>query len=1172
MSPPEPEKTSKAIEVFISRWEKAESAERANYQMFLAELSDLLEVPHPEPAGADNDFNSYVFDRSITRQKPDGTSTTVYADLYKRRCFILETKQGANAKSDDSSQLVLLEEGAKYRKTGHGIRGSKQWDIALEKAYNQARLYIRDLPSTEGRPPFLIVCDVGYVIELYSEFTCTGGTYVRFPDPKNHRIYLEDLRDPAIRERLRTIWTDPLALDPSKHAAKVTREVAEHLAALAKSLEEDGHPPQQISTFLQRSLFTMFAEDVGLLPDGAYTDVLTRLKESPEGFPITISNLWKDMASKEEWSVALMQKIAYFNGGLFEEATALPCNAQQIALLIGAAKPDWSDVEPAIFGTLLERALSPQERHKLGAHYTPRSYVERLVKPTVIDPIRDRWNAVKTAAAQFTESGDNTKAIAAVKDFHHELCRIKVLDPACGSGNFLYVTLEHMKRLEGEVLELLEVLGDEELTFEMEAFKVRPSQFYGLEINERAVAIAQLVLWIGYFQWHKKTTGNADTKDRPLLPKQQTIVQQDAVLAFDEETFRKDADGNTLCIWDGRTTKPHPVTGKEVPDESAQIPVYDYSNPRRAEWPEADYVVGNPPFIGASRMRDALGDGYTEALRKAWKKDVPESADFVMFWWEKAAQLLRLGKIQRFGFITTNSIHQTFNRRILEKHLSNDKTPINIAYAIHDHPWVDTVDGAAVRIAMTVATNDESLGELNRVRKESEIGDGELAVDLETQSGKIVANLKIGADLTSAIPLESNLNISCPGVKLHGAGFIISEKEANELDQDGSLRKNSYIRPYLNGKDLTHHSRKAMVIDLFGLTESRARSDAPTLYQHLLTSVKPSRDQNKRDSYRLKWWIHGEPRTELRKSLANLPRYIATIETSKHRFFTFLDQSILPDNRLVNFALDGAIEFGVLSSTLHINWCLAQGGRLEDRPVYTKTRCFETFPFPDVSDDETLTSRIRDLGEQLDAHRKRQQAAHPELTLTGMYNVLEKLRKEEPLSEKEKKVHDDGLVTLLKQIHDDLDTAVLEAYGWGDLSGTSPIADRLAQGDESLEQEILTRLIALNHERAEEERNGKIRWLRPEYQDPNYGKEKKETAAQSELAVADSSKPSSTLPAAKQIPWPKALPDQVAAVHALLPTTGLDPSTIAAHFGKRTKKRLAEIDQILTTLKNLGQV
>ncbi len=1165
MSAESPESTE-TIETFISRWETAEAAERANYQMFLTELCDLLELAHPDPTSSSN--NTYTFEKAIAYQKPDGNSTTVYADLYKKGHFVLETKQGAHAKKDNPDQLSLLDVGSRPRKTGHGVRGTRQWDIALEKAYNQARGYIRFLPAEEGRPPFLMVCDVGYVIELYSEFTCTGGTYVRFPDPKNHRIYLEDLRKIETRDLLRTIWTDPLSMDPSKHAARVTREVAWHLAELAKSLEKDGHSAQAISTFLQRSLFTMFAEDVGLLPDGAYVGMLERLKEHPEGFAITVTNLWKDMSKEEEWSVALMQKIAYFNGGLFEKASALPLNSQQIALLIGAAKPDWSDVEPAIFGTLLERALDPRERHKLGAYYTPRSYVERLVKPTIIDPLRSRWDAVKTAAAQYQESEETEKALEAVKEFHHYLCRIRILDPACGSGNFLYVTLEHMKRLEGEVLELLEALGDDELTFEMEHFKVRPQQFWGLEINERAVAIAQLVLWIGYFQWHKKTTGNADTKDRPLLPKQQTILHQDAVLAYDQQIPRKDEDGNFVTIWDGRTTKAHPVTGKEVPDDTARIPVYDYTNPRRAEWPEADFVVGNPPFIGKVRMREYLGDGYIECLRKVWKNKIPESADFVMFWWEKASELLRAGRIQRFGFITTNSIHQTFNRRVVEKHLNANKDPLFLAFTIPDHPWVDSVDGAAVRIAMTVLTTEQANGELNRVTSEREIEDKEHEVELQSTFGKINEDLKIGPDLNGTKFLISNSRISCLGLILGGKGFKVDRQFVEKVSiNDPSL---DLIFPIWNGSDLTSRWAGNFVIDAFGLAEDELRFNYPTAWQHLKDHVYDIRQTNRDPKLRKNWWLFRRANTEFRNSTANLARFIVTSETAKHRVFQFLGGNNKPEHKLVVLASDDSLILGIVSTSVHVAWALNCGGRLGfgNDPVYVKTRCFETFPFPDLSEADSLKSRIRDQGEQLDLHRKRQQIAHPVLTLTGIYNVLEKLRQGEALNAKEKKIHDDGLVSVLKQIHDDLDDAVLEAYGWEDLKASMPLADRLAQGDEqaeALEQDILQRLVDLNHERAAEEKRGLIRWLRPEYQNPD-GSSSESTSDQSELAVAT--------PAAKATKqsWPKDLPDQVTAIRQLLPETGPDPSALATHFGKRTKKRLHEIEQILATLQNLGQL
>jgi len=1154
------------IEEFIAKWKESGGAERANYQLFITELCDLLGLEHPQPSQEENQFNSYVFDRSIPRKGRDGKTTTVFADCYKRGHFMLETKQGSSAKIDNVNQLGLLGED-ENRKIGHGKRGTKQWDVVLERAYNQASKYIQDLPAHEGRPPFLIVCDVGYVLELYSEFTCTGGNYVRFPDPQNHRIYLEDLRDEKIRERLKLVWANPHALDPSKHAAKVTREVAWHLSELAKTLDQQ-HPPHVIAAFLQRCLFTMFAEDVGLLPAGSFTNLLKKALANPAGFQPLVTNLWQDMAKGAAYSVPIGQAVAHFNGGLFDNPSALPLGKDQIAFLLGASKKDWADVEPAIFGTLLERALDPEERHKLGAHYTPRSYVERLVKPTVIDPLRQQFNDVKAAAISLEQAGKTAEAIDQLHAFHHELCRLRILDPACGSGNFLYVTLEHMKRLEGEVLELLKALGDTELTFEMEQFKVRPQQFLGLEINERAVAIAQLVLWIGYFQWHKKTTGRADTGDVPLLPKEKTILHQDAVLAYSKQSPRLDDDGNHVTIWDGKTTKPHPVTGKEVPDESARRTVFDYENPKRPDWPEADFIVGNPPFIGTARMRDALGDGYTEALRKAWKGAVPDSADFVMFWWEKAAQLLKAGKTRRFGFITTNSIHQTFNRRVLEQHLGDPKHPLSLAYAIPDHPWVDSADGAAVRIAMTVASLNDKLGLLGLVTEERKEDEGDFEVRLEEHEGKIWPNLKLGADLGSASSLEANEGLSNPGVKLHGAGFIVTPNEAIKLGLGRIEGLEKHIRHYRNGKDLADKPRGVMVIDLFGLTDSEVRRSYPEVYQHVLTTVKPERDQNKRETRKKYWWLFGETNKKLRLQLYGLDKFITTPETTKHRFFTFLDQSILPDNMLVNIALDDAYSIGILSSHTHCLWSLKQGGKLGPGPRYNKTRCFDTFPFPDLDDTDPLKQRIRELGEAVDAHRKRQQAAHPALTLTGMYNVLEKLRANQPLSDKEQRIHDDGLVSTLKQLHDELDATVLEAYGWGDLATDQPpLADRLAQGDaeaELLEQTLLTRLVDLNHERVAEEKRGIIRWLRPDYQNPD-GAQPAQQAEQAEM-LPDASPASST----KKLDWPGTLPEQIAAVRQGIVDLGEDPAALTRLFGKYSKKRAQTIEGIIQSLKTFG--
>ena len=1275
-----------SIDSCITRWENSGAAERANYQMFLSELCDILEVPRPDPTSADPAKNLYVFDRAITRVNPDGSSVTNYIDLYKARHFVNETKQGvsapetnvaavydrrANEKAPSPSSDDLSPTAA--TKSGHGKRGTAAFDRALERAFHQGRGYITSLPVAEGRPPFLIVCDVGHSIDLYAEFSGTGGHYERFPDPKNHRILLTDLRQEKHRATLRAIWTDPYSLDPSKKAAEVTRDIANRLAKLAKSLEADGHNAHVIAGFLQRCLFTMFAEDIGLLPEGGFKDLLEKVKSSPQGFPVLISGLWKEMATGTAYSALLFQEIACFNGGLFENTTALPLSPAQLAMLTDAAGTDWSAVEPSIFGTLLTRALDPRERHKLGAEYTPRSYVERLIRPTIIEPLRDEWDATKIAAANLHREADaaedraaemdeeiktlgitaaakeiaaaaqklrteankkDAEALKLVTDFHRHLCKIKVLDPACGTANFLYVTLEHMKRLEAEVLELVTALGGD-ATFEMNEYKVRPEQFLGLEISHNAVAIAQLVLWIGYFQWQRKTTGKADTGDRPLLPKTQTIRQQDAVLAYDEKIPRRDpVSGEILTLWNGYTTKTHPVTGKEVPDESATIALFDYKNPRRAEWPQADYIVGNPPFIGNKRMRDALGDGYTESLRKAWKGAVPESADFVMFWWQKAAAEVVQGLCKRFGFITTNSIHQTFNRRVIEPFLegrdgppgrpANEKRmtkpkkspkdisldepssshslgpfgkrslPLHLAYAIADHPWVDSADGAAVRIAMTVAAPGKGEGILEKVITEQARADGENEVTLSRSGGVLAANLQIGADLTTTVPLKANLGLCQQGVKLVGDGFIVEAKERENFSPASKA-----IFPYVSARDLLQLPRQAHIIDFFGFSDSEAAQVDPSAYQKVLTEVKPLRDQNRERSRRERWWLFGRSNEKMRNSIVGLRRFICIPQVSKFRIFCFVDAPTVVDASLYCVASDDPYLLAVLQTQIHVVWSLATGGTLEDRPTYTNSSCFDPFPFPALEEGE-LKQRIRDLGERLDTHRKRQQEQHPGLTLTGIYNVLEKLRSGEPLTAKEKQIHDQGLVTVLRQIHDELDASVLEAYGWSDLRRRAKEAPHSCGASEcefiekrealpndvpftppqecggSFEDELLTRLVALNHERAAEEKRGLIRYLRPDYQNPNAAKAPSEEQATLPGTEASSSHPQATIQDPQSPAWPERLPDQVAILRKLIGSyeknVAPDAESLSAHFGRKNKKRTEQIEGILETLKGLGQL
>lgn len=1140
-----------AANEFISRWSTASPSERSNSQLFLSELCDLLAVPHPEPVPD----NGYAFEFQVTQQHPDGSSSRGLIDLYKRGCFVLESKQ-FQAKKANATQLELAvrDAGVQVRESRQPVRGSEAWDDAMIKARGQAERYVRSLPGSEPNPPFLIVVDVGHTFEVFADFSQAGKAYLPYPDPRTFRIRLEQLADERIFERLKLIWRNPTSLDPARHSADVTLAVSGHLAELAKSLEAGGHKPRVVADFLTRCLFCMFAEDVGLLPEGSFTDLLKSIPEDGTGFQELLEQLFRelDTGTGKGISVVLRKKLLRFNGGLFSDYTALPVNRAQLFLLKAAALQNWRNVEPAIFGTLLERALNPRERHKLGAHYTPRAYVERIVLPTVVEPLRAEWESVRAAAITYARGGDLKKARAEVNGFHDHLCQVRVLDPACGSGNFLYVALEHLKRLEGEVLDVAASFGE---SFRLElgkAHSVDPHQFLGIEINPRAASITELVLWIGYLQWHFRTLGHQQMPEEPILRKFNNIECRDAVLAYDgEPQAAKDEKGNVMTVWDRHSVKKDVVTGREVPDETKRIQLLTYENPRSANWPVADFIVGNPPFIGNARMRDALGDGYAETLRRNYPM-VPESADFVMYWWEKAARLVRSGKIRRFGLITTNSLRQTFIRRVVQAHISPTEQggdPLSLLFAIPDHPWVDTAEGAAVRIAMTVGVAGRHEGDLMEVISERPQEDGSSQVSFITRRGYIQADLSIGASVPAMQPLRSNTGLASMGVKLHGLGFTLTPLEAKRLRETDAGSGSTPIKPYVCGRDLVQNAREQYVIDMLGLTEAEARQRHPGVYQHLVLHVKPERDANARESYRRMWWIFGEPRKELRPALVGLQRVIVTTRTAKHRIFVFQSGSAVFESEVIVIPLQDAFHLGTLSSRIHRVYALAAGGTLEDRPRYNNSVCFDPFPFPAC--DEATENRIRNLAEELDAHRKRVQAQHPDLTLTGMYNVLERLHASERLTDREQRVHDQGLVSVLRQLHEDLDAAVFAAYDW-------PVT--LTDG------EILERLVALNVERAKEEASGVIRWLRPEYQNPSGGQE-----TQAPLALQSASDPGERrgVKGGRKLPWPKTLSERVKAVSTAL-SSYKEPVTPEAVAKRFAWAKPADVSEILETLCTMG--
>lgn len=1173
------------VDAFIEKWTGVVASELSTSQSFLIDLCHLLEVDKPHPT-AEQD---YMFERPITFAHGDGSTSAGRIDLYRRGAFVLESK--------------------KLKAPSH----TKGFDDALLRARSQAEAYARALPAEEGRPPFVVVVDVGNRIELYAEFSRSGATYTPFPDPTSHRIALEDLRKESVRDRLRLLWADPLALDPSREAARVTREIAGKLAELAKSLEASGNAPEPVAQFLMRSLFTMFAEDVGLLPKDAFRDLLAKHADDPAVAVQMLAALWKDMDTGG-FSAVLANKVLRFNGKLFKEPAVLPLTKGQLQALLEAAQADWRHVEPAIFGTLLERALSPSERHKLGAHYTPRTYVERLVLPTVIEPLRAEWSAAHAAALTLAAEEKPKEAVAELLKFHHRLCSVRILDPACGSSNFLYVALEHLKRLEGEVLNALDELGHRQSGLDLDAKRadiaagetVDPHNLLGIEVNPRAAALAELVLWIGYLQWHFRTRGDVNPPE-PVVRDFRNIENRDAVLEYDRIEPVTDEQGAPVTTWDGVTTKISPMTGEPVPDESFRKTLERYVNPRKAEWPEADFVVGNPPFIGNKRMRTALGDGYVEALRAAWP-EVPDTSDFVMYWWHHAATLARTERVQRFGLITTNSLRMTFNRRVVEAQLTSRKTPLSLVFAVPDHPWVEAADGASVRISMTVGERARAgdagptanqAGRFLTVIDEAPSVDGEIGVTFSEKIAAIHADLTIGAKVSAAAKLKANSNVCFQGMNLVGKGFRLEPDEVTALGYDLEALPD-VIKPHCNARELLQGGEHSYVIDFYGLSVDEARAQHPALLQRLIDRVKPERDQNKRESRRRNWWIFGEPVGRLRTSWEGLQRVILTPETAKHRVFAFMSRPFCPDHKLYALCLEDAAWLGVLSSHVHKCWALAAGGTLEDRPTWTSTTCFATFPFPDLATADRFagsvsvafvaadgrpneateygknpSERIRSLAEQIDTHRQRQQAAHPGLGLTGMYNVLDAMREGRQLTPKERAINDQGLVSVLRQLHDELDEAVLYAYGWGDLvpvlrvahgNEAAPTASSQQEAMREFEETVLERLVALNTERAAEEAKGNIRWLRPDFQNAGAS-----APMQGEMeAEDDEAAPAAAAPAGTPVPWPKNTVDQVRTVADLLATspTPLSIEDIGNRFTARGpwKKRLPQLLEMLVAV------
>jgi len=908
---------------FAAKWRGVTTGERASAQSHFLDLCALLGEPGPteaDPTGA-----WYAFEKGA--EKLDGHDG--FADVWKRERFAWEYK-------------------------------GKRKD--LKAAYLQLVGYKDALEN----PPLLVVSDLER-IEVRTNFTNLS--------PKLYVVTLDDLAaaDPSEALRiLRAVFDDPEALRPLFDRAQLTEAAARHFAELAGALHGRDHAPTAVAHFLDKLLFCLFAEDTGLLPKGLLSRLADATRAKPADFAGALGQLFGTMASGG--GMFGVERIDWFNGGLFDSAEVLTLTTPEIGLLVEVGHLDWSRIEPAIFGTLFERGLDPDQRTQLGAHYTSRDDIWRLVEPVVIRPLRREFVAMQIRVTELTlrrdaskKKGPDPEALRLFGAFLDRLRAVRILDPACGSGNFLYIALQALKDLELEAIQW----GSLVLRIAQQFPGVGPEAVLGIEINPYAAELARVTIWIGEIQW-MLGHGFAYRRD-PILRPLDSIETKDALLDLTDAT-----------------------------------------KPREADWPAAEFIVGNPPFLGAKLLRRGLGNDYVEVLFSVFRDRVPGMADLCAYWHEKARATIAGGATRRVGLLATQGIRGGGSRRVLQRIQETGA----IFFARADDPWV--LSGANVHISF-VGQDDGS--------------DTERELDGRPVA-RINPDLTSGLDVTVARRLPENRAIAFIA-DVKGGHFDVDGATADDLlhspNPDGRSNRD-VVRPWVNGQDVTGRPRGRWIVD-FGLDMPAAEAalyEAP--FEYVRLHVKPARDATRRDRYRERWWLHSEAIPGMRKAFTHLGRYIATPELSKHRLFVWLPTDTLPDHQLVVVCRDDDYMLGVLHSRVHELWALAQGTQLETRPRYTPTTTFETFPFPRPVEEQrqTIAALAQRLVELRDGWLNPPGLSGDELaprTLTNLYN-------ERP--------------TWLANAHAELDRAVLDAYGWP--------ADLDDDG-------ILERLLALNLER-----------------------------------------------------------------------------------------------------------
>jgi SAM-dependent methyltransferase len=843
---------------FIRKWKPVALTERATAQEHFIDLCRLFD--HPTPAEDDPVGDHFAFEKGAS--KIGGGEG--WADVWKKGFFAWEYKK-------------------KKRDLGKALEQLTHYAAALEN------------------PPLHIACDT-HIFRIETRWTNEASATYEFE--------LDELAEPINLARLRAVFYNPDELRSGRTRSKLTKEAADKFQTISDSLQHRNPDREAVAHFINQLVFCFFADSVKLLPNGLWKKLLQAAERRPEQSKAYLTRLFDDMAKGGDFD---LENILEFNGGLFDGRPPLALQHTEISLLFAAASLDWSLIDPTIFGTLFERFLDPDKRAQIGAHYTDPDKIMMIIEPVVLKPLRAEWEAAKAKVEAIMSPvlgavGGNgrdakrelgkrfeaarAKAEAERDAFIDRLCALRILDPACGSGNFLYLALQGVKDIEWRA-----ILDCEQLGLGMAVPRVGPKIVHGIEINPFAAELARTTIWIGDIQWRVKYA--IHHHPRPLLQKLDSIECNDALLA-------PDSKGGFVA----------------------------------AEWPKADFIVGNPPFLGGKLMRRGLGDETVETLFEVYDGRVPAEADLVCYWFAKTWEALRAKQTKRVGLVATNSIRGGANRKVLE--------PIAEAGAIFE-AWSDegwTIEGAAVRVSLVCFGGRSEAVHLNGLVVPA------IHADLSAETSNLVATL----------PQPQNLGVAFMGDTKGGAFDIDGGRARAWLAEplNPNSRPNSDIlSPWINGFDLTRRPRDMWIVD-FGWTMSEheaALYEAP--FDYAVEKIKPERAPRQVRGYAKAWWRHERPRPEMWEALGSrtrhgrarpghprpsaapdgvdarhkaghdaggeLRRYVVTPTVAKHRLFVWIEPAVCPDHQLIAIARDDDTTFSILHSRFHEAWSLRLG-------------------------------------------------------------------------------------------------------------------------------------------------------------------------------------------------------------------------------------------------------